>query len=99
MEDKINSSFKYVTFKMFDVQVNGGISETCQALVKGVPFSDANNASKYNAGLDVINTLSKHYDTTCPIFFDNRESVNRLIETDSQIVNLIVSQDKALRVA
>lgn len=98
LEEKINSTFKYVTFKMFDVQVNGGINETCQALVSGVPFADANNAAKYNAGLDIINSLSRYYGTTCPIFFDNRESVNRLIETYSQIINLIVSKDKNLRV-
>ncbi len=97
LEEKINSTFKYVTFKMFDVQVNGGINETCQALINGVPFADANNAAKYNAGLDIINALSRYYKTTCPIFFDNRESVNRLIETDSQVINLIVSKDKALR--
>ncbi len=97
LEEKINSTFKYVTFKMFDVQVNGGISETCQALINGVPFSDANNAARYNAGLDIINALNRYYGMTCPIFFDNRESVNRLIETDSQVINLIVSKDKALR--
>lgn len=99
LEEKINSTFKYVTFKMFDVHVNGGISETCQALVIGVPFADANNAAKYNAGLDIINALNRYYGMTCPIFFDNRESVNRLIETDSQIINLIVSEDKSLKVA
>lgn len=99
LENRINSTFKYVTFKMFDVQVNGGINETCQALIDGVPFADANNAATYNAGLDVINTLSRHHKTTCPIFFDNRESVNKLIETDSQIINLIVSKDKTLRIA
>ena len=47
LEEKINSTFKYVTFKMFDVQINGGITETCQAMIKGVPFADANNAAKY----------------------------------------------------
>nr|DAM07026.1 MAG TPA: chromosome partition protein [Caudoviricetes sp.] len=98
LEEKINSTFKYVTFKMFDVQVNGGISETCQALVNGVPFADANNAAKINAGLDIINALGKYYDTTCPVFIDNREAVNRLIETESQVINLIVSKDKSLRV-
>lgn len=99
LESKINSTFKYVTFKMFDVQINGGITETCQALIKGVPFADANNAAKYNAGIDIINTLSKFYGTTAPVFIDNREGIIELIETDSQIINLIVSKkDKVLRV-
>lgn len=99
LENKINNTFKYVTFKMFDIQINGGITETCQALIKGVPFADANNAAKYNAGIDIINALSKFYGTTAPVFIDNREGIIDLIDTDSQIINLIVSkEDKVLRV-
>jgi exonuclease SbcC len=99
LENKINNTFKYVTFKMFDIQINGGITETCQALIKGVPFADANNAAKYNAGIDIINALSKFYGTTAPVFIDNREGIIDLIDTDSQIINLIVSkEDNVLRV-
>lgn len=96
---RINGRFKYVTFKMFDTQINGGEVECCDTLVNGVPFQDANNAAKINAGLDIINTLCEHYGVYAPIFIDNRESVNNLIDCNSQVVNLIVSTDKKLRVA
>lgn len=96
LENNINSKFKYVSFKLFDRQVNGGLVETCEALINGVPFSNANTASQINAGLDIINALSNHYDVQAPIFIDNRESVNSLIETNSQVINLIVSKDKKL---
>jgi len=98
LESSINSKFKYVSFKLFDIQVNGGLNETCEALVNGVPFSNANTASQINAGLDIINALSEHYGVQTPIFIDNRESVNSLIEINSQVINLIVSKDKSLRV-
>lgn len=98
LESSINSKFKYVSFKLFDTQVNGGLVETCEALINGVPFSNANTASQINAGLDIINALCSHYEVQAPIFIDNRESVNSLIETNSQVINLIVSQDKSLRV-
>ena len=98
LESSINSKFKYVSFKLFDTQVNGGLVETCEALVNGVPFSNANTASQINAGLDIINVLSEHYGVQAPIFIDNRESVNDLIETNSQVINLIVSKDKNLKV-
>ncbi|MFV3013605.1 DUF2813 domain-containing protein [Clostridium botulinum] len=98
LESSINSKFKYVSFKLFDTQVNGGLNETCEALINGVPFSNANTASQINAGLDIINALSEHYSVQAPIFIDNRESVNNLIETNSQIINLIVSEDKDLRI-
>ncbi|NFM47867.1 DUF2813 domain-containing protein [Clostridium botulinum] len=98
LESSINSKFKYVSFKLFDTQVNGGLNETCEALINGVPFSNANTASQINAGLDIINALSEHYQVVAPIFIDNRESVNNLIETNSQVINLIVSEDKDLRI-
>jgi len=98
LEDRINQKFKFVRFKMFDTQVNGSIVDCCEALINGVPFSDANNAAKINAGLDIINTLTKHYDIFAPIFIDNKESINELIDTDSQVIGLIVSKDKTLRV-
>lgn len=100
LESKINEKFKFVKFRMFKSQINGGESECCDALIDGVPFSDANTASKINAGLDIINTLCEFYQVTAPIFIDNRESIIDVIELNSQLINLIVSgQDKKLRVA
>lgn len=99
LETAINSKFKLVKFKMFDEQLNGGLKETCVAMVNGVPYSDVNTASKINAGIDIINTLCEFYGVTAPIFIDNRESVTEIIDTDSQIVSLIVSPEhKALTV-
>lgn len=100
LEQKVNSRFQMVKFKMFETQVNGGESACCEILVNGVPFADANTASKINAGLDIINVLCKYYDITAPIFIDNRESCTEIIESDSQIISLIVSpSDKSLKVA
>lgn len=98
LEDKLNSKFKTVKFKLFDIQVNGGINETFVTTVKGVPFEDLNNAAKINAGLDIINTLTDYYNIKAPIFIDNRESVNQIVDVKSQVINLIVSKDKKLRV-
>ena len=99
LEAIINGKFSLVKFKMFETLINGGETETCKALVDGVPFSDANNAAKINAGIDIINTLCQHYQVSAPIFVDNRESVSQLVESNSQIINLIVSEaDTKLRV-
>lgn len=99
IEASVNKRFRLVQFKLFETQINGGEVPTCKALINGVPFSDANTASKINAGLDIINTLCTHYEATAPIFIDNRESVVDLIPTESQVINLIVSEsDKTLRV-
>lgn len=96
LDQKINSMFSFVRFKLFDEQINGGLVETCEPLINGVPFADANNAAKINAGIDIINALSKHYCVSAPIIIDNRESVNEIIQTQAQVINLIVSHDKKL---
>lgn len=103
LEDKINSRFKHVKFKLFEVQLNGGIAECCQALVNTngmyVPFDDANHAGKVNAGIDCINALCEYYGVRASIWVDFRESVSRLIPTGSQVINLVKSEpDKVLRV-
>lgn len=98
VSDKINDSFDLVKFKLFENQINGGITETCEATFKGVPYSDLNNAAKINAGLDVINSLSEKLGLKVPIFIDNAESVNELIKTDTQLVRLVVSKDKELKI-
>ncbi|RIJ63110.1 hypothetical protein D1606_16650, partial [Rummeliibacillus sp. POC4] len=100
LEEKINSKFKYARFKLFKEQLNGGLKECCETLYKGVPYSSGlNNAAKINVGIDIINTLSEHYGMRAPIFVDNAEAVTQLIDSDSQIISLVVSEkDKQLRV-
>ncbi|WP_312312204.1 ATP-binding protein [Empedobacter brevis] len=91
LEKSVNEKFEYVTFKLFEEQVNGGLNPTCITLINGVPFGSVNTAGRINAGLDIINTLCKVNEITAPVWIDNRESVSELIYTDSQINNLIVS--------
>jgi len=98
LESRLNSKFRTVKFKLFDIQINGALNETFVATVNGVPFNDLNDAAKINAGLDIINTLNDYYGCIAPIFIDNRESVNEIVDVKSQVINLIVSKDKELRV-
>lgn len=93
LERLVNSKFKYVQFRMFEIQVNGVEKDTCEAYINGVPFSDANNAAKINAGIDIINTLNECYKASAPIFIDNAESTHSLIETDNQIIRLVVDEN------
>lgn len=100
LEERINSKFKYARFKLFEEQINGGLKEVCETTFEGVPYSGGlNNAARINVGLDIINTLSAHYDVQATIFVDNAESVTKLIDIDSQVISLVVSeQDKELRI-
>ena len=99
-EKRINGLFTVVTFRLFDYTIEDAKKEnpieTCVPLVNGVPFAVANTADQYNGGLDIINTLCKFYGVSVPIFIDGRESVNEIIHTQSQVINLVVTNDKQL---
>lgn len=92
LEENINSKFTTVKFKLFEEQINGGLVECCESLINGVPFSNANNAAKVQAGIEIIKVLSEHYGMNAPIFIDNRESISTIPSTNSQVINLIVEE-------
>ena len=99
VEDGINSLFCLATFRLFREQANGGLEERCDVVYKGVPYMGLNNGAKINVGIDIINTLSRHYGVTVPLFVDNAEAVTRLLDCDAQVIRLVVSEeDKELRV-
>lgn len=93
--EKVNRLFDGVTWKLFEEQINGGIKEICEAVGKnGVPFNEGlNTAGKVQAGVNIINTLTKHYGVSMPLFIDNRESVTELPYNDMQVISLIVDPE------
>lgn len=97
-EEKINSLFERVKFRLFDKTIEGGLVETCVPLVEGVPFGAANDGGRANAGLDIINAMSRHYGISVPIFIDNGEGVNDLAPTVGQTITLNVSFDNELTI-
>lgn len=98
-QDRINALFSTVTWRLWKDQINGGMQDCCDALIGGVPFEDANNAAKINAGIEIISVLSEHYGKDLPVLIDNAEAVTQLAATDLQTIRLVVSEsDKALRV-
>jgi len=100
LEERINERFELARFKLFDVQVNGALTECCETTYQGVPYSAGlNNAARINVGLDIIRTLSEHYGISMPVFIDNAEAVVELLPIDAQVIRLVVSgEDKVLRV-
>lgn len=100
VSESINSHFKTVNFKLFEMQINGGMKDCCECTVNGVPYSTLNSGHRIVAGLDIIRSLSELYGVSCPIFVDNAESLNEfnVPEMDAQLILLSVSEDKQLKV-
>lgn len=91
VEDKINSMFGIVKFKLFNRLVNGGEEEICDATLNGVPYPDCSTAERINMSLDIINAISRFKGVTAPIFIDNAESVIDILPTETQVIRLVVS--------
>lgn len=100
VSESINSHFKTVNFKLFEMQLNGGMKDCCECTVNGVPYSALNSGHRIVAGLDIIRSLSELYGVSVPIFVDNAESLNEfnVPDMDAQLILLSVSADKQLKV-
>lgn len=99
ISELINSKFDTVSWKLFDIQINGGVKECCECTVNGVPYSALNSGHRIVAGLDIIRSLSQLYEASAPIFIDNAESINEfnLPDMDAQMICLSVSEDRELK--
>lgn len=100
VSEPINSHFKTVNFKLFEMQLNGGMKDCCESTVSGVPYSTLNSGHRIVAGLDIIRSLSELYGVSAPIFVDNAESLNEfnVPDMDAQLIFLTVSEDKQLKI-
>lgn len=100
ISESINSHFDTVNFKLFEMQLNGGMRDCCECTVNGVPYSTLNSGHRIVAGLDIIQSLSELYGVSVPIFVDNAESLNEfnVPDMDAQLILLSVSEDKQLKV-
>ena len=96
----VNKKFNVVSFKLFEDQINGGLKETCECTVNGVPLSSLNNGHRIIAGLDIIQSLSNLYEVSCPVFIDNSDAVNdvNFPEMNAQMIHLAVTKDKELKI-
>lgn len=100
LTNKINDKFTIARFKLFEQQINGGISECCEAITaNGAPYNSAmSNGERVKISLDICATLARHYGKNLPIFVDNAESVTGMQDIDMQKILLIVSHHDELTV-
>lgn len=95
LESSINDKFPTLRWKLFDIQINGAIVDTCVCMIPCssglVSYESANTAAQVNADVEIVNVLSEHYGVNIPLFIDNSERVNTLASTDSQLITLAVS--------
>ncbi|KKN08803.1 hypothetical protein LCGC14_1053050 [marine sediment metagenome] len=101
IEAAVNGMFRHVKFKLFKELMDGETDtiDCCVATLRGVAYPDMSYGEKKFAEVDIINTLSKHYDADLPLFIDNAEGLTLPIEFDGQLISLFaVEGQKELKV-
>ena len=94
MEQRVNSLFRTVRFRLFEYTNEGGEVDTCVPLVgdDGVPYPVANTAAQVWAGLEIIRVLQQHAGVSAPVFVDGAERVTHFPRMDHQAILLKVAQ-------
>ena len=92
MEQRVNSLFRTVRFRLFEYTNEGGEVDTCVPLVgdDGVPYPVANTAAQVWAGLEIIRVLQQHAGVSAPVFVDGAERVTHFPRMDHQAILLKV---------
>jgi hypothetical protein len=91
--------FSRVKFQLYETLNTGEKKPWCSAVIDGVKFTDANKASRVNAGLDVCEAIARYYNFYAPITIDDAEGVCEVMPTTGQQILLIVSKnDETLRI-
>lgn len=105
LEEDINRHFKYVRWKLFETQVNGGVKNCCEAMVANrdgeyIEYNNnLNDGHRVRGGVDIINAIGKAAGLEMPLWIDRAGEVTLDLETGAQMIRLYASgEDKTLRV-
>ena len=98
LETAVNGKFKIARFRMFAPQKNGEEAECCDVVYPN-GSTNLSTGERLQTGIDIISTLSEYYGVDAPIWIDNAEGITLPVETDAQIIRMIVSEkDEKLRI-
>jgi DNA repair protein SbcC/Rad50 len=98
LEGSINALFEGITFRLFDMQINGGVVDDCTPLIHGVEYSDASNSERIRANQSIVRAFQRANHTFIVYFLDNAEAATHYIDMDCQVIKLFVSKDKQLKI-
>lgn len=85
-EQKINSQFRFVKFRLFKILASGELKADCVAMLDGVPFPNLSKGERLKAALDILLTFQTLAKLEMPLFLDDAESYtsNSFVELPNQ---------------
>ena len=88
-ESKLSQYFMLARWKFAEQnKTNDDEQQVCTAVYNGIEYDRLNNAGQVNVGIDICDGIKKAYGVELPLFVDNTESVEQVLQTQSQIIKL-----------
>lgn len=100
----INAKFTMVEWHFWEIQRNGDRKDIAEPYVDGKPMSTcANGSLRTLAKVSICSDIQRHMDVSYPIFIDDytlfsNNSIERLRIRNSQLIGLVVSEDKEVTI-
>lgn len=100
VSEKVNKLLQRVKVEMVTQNKSGEWIPSCTITTDGVQSTVYNKAEKILSGIDISNAFMRHYDLNMPLFIDDAESISNdnMIETDRQLIRLIVSNNDKIKI-
>ena len=99
LEEKINSHFASVKFKLFNVVASTGEAKpTCEAFMHDVPYSALSKGEKLKCALETFKVIQEYFGVEMPVLIDDAESytLNSLVDLPNQKWLFKVTNDAKL---
>ena len=92
-----------VEWHLYEYQKNGEIKPVCEPYIDGKPMTSAANGSLITlAKISICADLQKQFSQNVPIWVEDyslfSKNTESRINVDTQIIGLVVTEDKELRV-
>lgn len=98
LERRVNALFHGIKFRMFETYLNGNIEPCCKCYIGVTEYKDGSHAERVNAGLEMIDTMSRYNGVSVPCFVDDAEGINQIYETDSQQIRLVATYEDEMQI-
>lgn len=81
-----------VSFALFDyANYRGDLEDICLSMLNGKTYDECSTGEKYYLNFLITTTLQKIYGVELPLWCDNYECLSKPLQSDSQVINLVVS--------
>jgi DNA polymerase III delta prime subunit len=93
IEERLNAMFGICKFKLFHLQENGEVKETCEVLFNGQ--DQVSTGENLLAGIEIANRFNKN---ELPLLIDNLQDLTYPVKFNRQVIGCRTTSDKEMKI-